>query len=157
DFGPFGLRLDPGRRRTPFGAERADRVDRVGIVPGPRFEPVVARGDGADRANIHQVAGEQRVDALFVEGRNLALAAARCDPDLRVGVDLTHETDAPRAEDAAVAIEHQRRAEIDVGLDALAVEGPAREFHATLAAPKRVGEILQRTLPALEIGRASCR
>src|SRR4029079_10713513 len=119
---PLRLRLDPRRRRAALRAERADGVHRVGVVPRARLEAVVASGNRADRADVHQVAREQRVDALLVERRDLAVAAARDDANLRVAVDLAHEADAPRAEDAAVAVQHQRRAEVDVGLHTLAVQ-----------------------------------
>ena len=102
----------------------------VRVVPRPRLEAVVARRDRADRADVHQVAREQRHDALFVERRDLAAVAALRDADLRVAVDLAHEAHAARAEDAAVAVEHQRRSEVHVRLDALAVEHAARKLHA---------------------------
>ena len=55
------------------------------------------------------------MNALLLERRDLAAVAAIDDVDLRVGLDLAHEPDAPRAQDAAVAVEHQRRPEVDVG------------------------------------------
>ncbi len=153
-LGPLRLGLEPRRRVAALLAERADRVDRFGIVPGPRLEAVVARGDRADRADVHQVAGQQRVDALLLERRDLAAVPAIDDVDLRVGVDLAHEPHAPRAEDAAVAVQHQRRPEVDVGPHALAVEHPPRKLHPALVRPEAVGEILQRTLAALVADRA---
>ena len=135
---PLGLRLQPRRRVAALFAERADRVDRFGVVPRARLEPVVARRDRADRAHVHQVARDQRVDALFLERRDLAAVAAIDDVDLRVAVDLAHEPDAARAEDAAVAIQHQRRTEIDVRLHALAVEHAARKLHPALVGSERV-------------------
>ena len=65
-----------------------------------------------------------------------------------------HEADAARAEDAAIAVQHQRRAEVDVGLHALAVERAAREVHAAFVVAERVREILQRALAALVAHRA---
>ena len=62
---------------------------------------------------------------------------------------LAHEADAPRAEDAAVPVQHQRRTEIHVGLHALAVEDAAREFHPALVRAEAVREILERTFAAL--------
>ena len=50
---------------------------------------------------------------------------------------VAHEADAPRAENAAVAVQHQRRSEVDVGLDALAVELAARKLHPALLGPER--------------------
>ena len=73
--------------------------------------------------------------ALLAERRDLAAVAAIDDADLRVAVDLAHEAHAPRAQDAAVAVQHQRRAEVHVGLDAFAVEHAAREIHAASAGP----------------------
>ena len=92
--------------------------------------------------------------ALLVEGRDLAAVAAIDDADLRVAVDFAHEAAAARAEDAAVAVQHQRRAEVDVGLDALAVERAAREVHAALVVAEPIREILQRALAALVADRA---
>src|SRR4029079_14870343 len=48
---PLRLCLDPRRRVAALRAERADRIDRVRVVPGARLEPVVAGGDRADRAD----------------------------------------------------------------------------------------------------------
>ena len=58
----------------------------------------------------------QRMHALLLERGDLAAVAAIDDVDLRVAVDLAHEADAARAEDAAVAVEHQGRPEVDVAL-----------------------------------------
>src|SRR5262249_47122937 len=137
------------RRIAALLAARADRVHRVRVVPRTRLESVVARRDRADGADIHQVSGDERVHALFLERRDLAAVAAVDDVDLRVAVDLAHEADAPRAEDAAVAVEHQRRAEVDVALDTLAVEHAPRKIGAALGRTEVVREILQRTLAAL--------
>ena len=46
---PFRLRFDPRRRVAALLAQGADRVDGLRVVPRPRLEPVVARGDRADR------------------------------------------------------------------------------------------------------------
>ena len=92
--------------------------------------------------------------AFFLERRDLAAVAAIDDVDLRVAVDVAHEPHAARAEDAAVAVQHQRRTEIDVGLHAVAVEHAPRKFHPALIGPERVRKILQRTLAALVAHRA---
>ena len=60
-----------------------------------------------------------------------------------------HEAHAARAEDAAVAVQHQRRTEVDVGFHAFAVEDAPRKIHPAFRRAKRVGEILERTLAAL--------
>ena len=145
---PLRLRLDPGGDVAPLRALGADRVGGKRVVPRARLEPVVARRDRADRTDVHQVAGQQRVHALFLERRDLAAVAAVDDVDLRVAVDVAHEPHAARAEDAAVAVQHQRRPEVDVGLHAVAVELAARKFHPALVGPELVGEILKRTLAA---------
>ena len=89
------------------------------------------------------------MDALFVERRDFAAVAAIDDADLGVAVDLAHEARAPRAENAAVAVEHQRRAEIHVGADAFAVERAAGEVHPALDVAEAGGEVLQRALATL--------
>ena len=91
--------------------------------------------------------------AFFLERRDLAAVAAIDDVDLRVAFDVAHEADAARAEDAAVAVEHQRRPEVDVGLHAFAVERPARKLHPALVGSERVREVLQRALAALVADR----
>src|SRR5262249_27102293 len=153
-FRPLGLRLDPGGDVAALRALRTDGVGGERIVPRPRLEPVVARGDGADRTDVHQVAGDQRVDALFLERRDLAAVAAIDDVDLRVAVDLAHEAHAARAQDAAVAIQHQRRTEVDIGFRPVAVEDAPRKLHAALIGSEGVGEILQRALAAFVAHRA---
>src|SRR5206468_12005690 len=112
-------------------------------------EAVVARRDRADWTDVGEVARQNGVDAFFLKRRDLTAVAAIDDVDLGVAVHFAHEPYAARAQDAAVAIEHQRRSEIDVGLDAVAVEHPPWKFHAALIASERVGEILQRALAAL--------
>ena len=151
---PFGFGLEPRRGVAAFLAERADGVHRLGVVPRARFEAVIPSRDCADRTHIHQVSGEQRVHALLLEGRNLAPVAAIDDVDLGVGIDLLHEPDAARAENTAVAVEHQRRAEIHVGFDAFAIEHPPREAHPAFVRAKAIGEILEGTLTAFVTHRA---
>src|SRR6185295_14029735 len=85
---------------------------------------------------------------------DLAAVAAVDDVDLRIGVDIAHEPHAPRAEDAAVAVEHQRRSEVDVCLDPFAIEYATRKFHAAQVGAERIGKILQRALAALVADRA---
>jgi len=77
------------------------------------------------------------------------MAAAIDDTDLGVLVDLLHEPDAPGAHDAAVAVQHQRGPEVDIGPDAVAIEGAALELHAAAGRPERIGIVLQRALAAL--------
>src|SRR5262249_40319705 len=114
----------------------------------PRLEAIVARGDRADRTHVHQISREERDDAFFLKRGNLAAITAIDDPDLGVAVDLTHEPDASRAENAPVAIQHQGGPKIDVGLDALAVEDASRKLHAAAIRSERVRKVLQRALAA---------
>src|SRR5688572_10498934 len=151
---PFGLGLQPRGGAAAFGAQRARGVDRVRVVPRARAESILPGRDRADRAYVHQVAREQGMHALLVEGGDLAAVAAIDGADLRVAVDFGHEPDAPRAQDAAIAIQHQRRAKIDIGFHALAVDRAARKIHAALVVAERVGKILQRALAALVAHRA---
>ena len=151
---PFGLGLQPRGGAAALRAQRARGVHGVRVVPRARAEAVLPGGDRADRADVHQVARQQRVHALLVEGGDLAAVAAVDGADLRVAIDFGHEADAARAQDAAVAVEHQRRAEVDVGLHALAVERAPRKVHAALVVAERVGEVLQRAFAALVAHRA---
>src|SRR4030095_15602549 len=57
--------------------------------------------------------------------RDLAAVAAVDRADLRVAVDFRHEAAAASAQDAAIAVEHQRRTEVDVGFQDLAVASAA--------------------------------
>src|SRR4029077_695694 len=139
---------------APLRTLRADGVRGKRVVPRPRLEAVVARGDGADGAHVHQVARKERVQTFFLERRDLAAVSAVDDVDLRVAVDIAHEADAPRAENAAVAVQHQGRSEVDVGLDAVAVELAAGKLHPALLGSELIREILQRTLAALVAHRA---
>jgi hypothetical protein len=90
---------------------------------------------------------------LFAERRDFAAVAAIDDADLCVAVDLLHEPHAACAQDAALAVEHQRRTEVDVPLDAFAVEHASREIHPALGRTEGVGEILQRALAAFVADR----
>src|SRR5262249_34020719 len=89
-FRPFRLRLEPRGRVAALLAERADRVDRIRVVPWSRLEAIVLRRNRAYRADVHQVAREERVHAFFLERTNLAAVTAIRDVDLRVAVDLAH-------------------------------------------------------------------
>src|SRR5882672_3645553 len=86
---------------------------------------------------------------LFLKRRDLAAVTAINDADLRVGVDLSHEAHAPRAENAAVAVEHQRWTEIHVGTDTFAIEHAPWKFHPAFVWPEAVSEVLERAFAAL--------
>ena len=151
---PLGFALQPGAGVAALRTHGAHRVHHGRVVPGPALEAVVARENGADRAHIHEVSGQERVDTLLLERRDLASMTAIDDADLRVTVDLLHETDASRAQDAAIAVQHQRRTEIDVRFHALSVEHPPRKIHAALGRTEGIGIILEGTLAALVAHRA---
>ena len=151
---PLGLGFQPRAGVAPLRAERADRVHHAGVVPRPALEPVLPRGDRTHRTDVHEVAGQQRVHALFAERRDFAAVAAIDDADLRVAVDLAHESHTPRAQDAAVAVQHEGRTEIHVGLDAFAVEHSPREVHPARRRPEGIREVLKRALAALVAHRA---
>ena len=93
------------------------------------------------------------MDTFFLKGRDLAPVSAVDDVDLGVTVDVAHETDASRAQDAPLAVQHERRPEVDVPLDTFAIENAPGELHAALIGPERVREILQRALAAFVADR----
>src|SRR5438477_9164834 len=147
-FGPLRLGFEPDRHVASLFALRADGVGGVRIVPRTGLESIVARGDRADRADVHEVARYERAHAFFLERRDLAAISPIDDVDLRVAVDVAHEPHAARTQDTALPIEHQRWSEIDVTLDTVTVEYPPGEFHAAVVGPERVGAVLQRTFAA---------
>src|SRR5207247_9837077 len=89
-LGPFGFGFEPRGGVAAFFAARADRVDGAGVVPRTRLEPVVARRNCADGADVHKVAGDGRVGAFFLDRRDLAAVTAVGYVDLRGGVTLGH-------------------------------------------------------------------
>src|SRR5438105_15342766 len=93
------------------------------------------------------------MDAFFLERRDLAAVAAIDDVDLSIAVDVAHEAHAPRTQNAALTIEHQRRPEVDIAPDAVSIEHTAGEFHAALVGAERVREVLQRTFAAFVADR----
>src|SRR5262249_41079591 len=81
--------------------------------------------------------------------RDLAAISAVNDVDLRVPFHVAHEPDTTRAENAALAVEQERRTEVDVAPYPLAVEHAPRKLHPALTGAERIRKILQRTLAAL--------
>ena len=94
------------------------------------------------------------MNTLFLERRDLAAVSAVDDVDLRVALDVAHEPHAPRAQNAPLTVQHERRAEVDVAFHALAVEHAPRELHPALVGPEGVRKILQRALAAFVAHRA---
>ncbi len=148
-LGPLRLCPQPERDVAALRTGRADGIHGLRIVPGAALEAIVPRRDCADRADVHQVAREQRVHAVLLEGRDLAAVAAIDDADLGVTVDLAHEANAPCTKDAAIAVQHQGGAEIDVRFDTIAVEHAAGKIRPALGSPEGVREVLQRALAPL--------
>src|SRR5262249_48780920 len=111
------------------------------------------RRDCAHRTDIHQVARDERMYALFLEGRDLAAVAAIDDVDLRVAVDVAHETHTAGAENAPLTVQHERWPEVDVTLDALAVDHAAWKVRSALRRAEVVREILERAFAALVADR----
>src|SRR5262249_24237408 len=139
----------PRGRVASLRTQCADRVNDLRVVPRAGFESIVPRRDRSDRTDVHQVSGIQRMDALFLEGRDLAAVSAIDDVDLRIPFDVPHEPDAGRSENAAVTVEQQRGTEVNVAFHTLAIEHTPRELHAALIGAKRVRKILQRALAPL--------
>jgi len=92
-------------------AARAMRTHGVDApqVERARDEPVRSRGERADRADLHGVAGERRAEILARGDRDLLARAAREQLDEAVPRDLVAEPRAPRAEDASLAVEAHER------------------------------------------------
>src|SRR6266850_4002430 len=72
---PLGLSLEPPARVAALRAQRAYRIDDIRVVPRAALEAVIARGDGAHRAHVHQVPREQRVHPFFLERRDFTAVA----------------------------------------------------------------------------------
>src|SRR5207253_3587893 len=118
-------------------------------LPRARLEAVLRRGEGADGAELDDVAGERRPVGLVLEGRDQRLRAAVARDQLAVLGDRLREARAAVAEDAALAVEGDRRRDRDRLL-----EGALGEGHARVAGPVAEGQVLQRALAALVADRA---
>ena len=118
-------------------------VERAGA------EAVGRAGEGADRADLHGVAGEVALERLVLVDADLLQRAALDERDERVAGDLVGEAGAPGAEHAALAVEQHLRGDVDrlgVGaLDVLEAGGRAARAHRL---------VLQGALAALVAHRA---
>ena len=129
-------------------ARRARALDLL-EVPRPGLEAVRRRGQRADRADLHRVAGEVRRERLVRERHHLGLVAALHEADQRVAGDLVGEAGAAVAQDAALAVEQHEVADRDRLLEVallLDVAALARAVAERL--------VLQRALAALVAHRA---
>ena len=141
---PLDLALADRRGRV--AADRAARAHgrHVLDVPGPCVEAVERRGERADGAELHDVAGEGRAIRLVLEGRDLRARAAIPRDQLSVFGHVLREPRAAVAEDAALAVERDQRRDGD-----RLVDRELRERHARVARPVAEGEVLERALATL--------
>ena len=102
------LQRAPALHRT-----RDTRGLRGREVPRAGAEAVLARGQRADRTDLHGVAREVRVERLVGEVQHLRAVAAVDEVDQRVARDLVREACAPRALDAPLAVEQDQLAQAD--------------------------------------------
>ena len=136
--------LDVAVRR----AARADRA-RALDVPRPRAEAVRARRQRADRAQLDDVARERADVRMAVERADVAVRAALEQDQLVVLADLLREAHAAVAEDAALAVDRDRRRQLERLLEVALGLDEARR-----ARPPAVRDVLQRALAALVADRA---
>ena len=108
-----------------------------------------ARGERADRADLHRVAGEVGGERLVGVGDDLGVAAAPTEVDERVAGDLGREPGAAAALDAALAVEQHEVADRDRLLEVALLLDEAR-----LAGTERERLVLQRALAAAVAHRA---
>ena len=144
---------EPVRRRLQrtaalHRARVARRLDRV-EVPGPRLEAIWLRGQRADRADLHRVAGEVGVEGLLGEVEHLHAVAALDEVDQGVAGDLVGEARAAPALDATLAVEQHEIADRDRLL-----EVPLLLDEPRLAGTERERLVLQRALAAAVADRA---
>src|SRR5947208_15650444 len=82
-------------------------------IPDPCLESKFAIGQGANRTDVDHVARVRIVEILARIERHLGLVAAIEDAELAGLRDLVGETNAARAQDAALLIEHHVRSDGD--------------------------------------------
>ena len=144
---------EPVRRRLRArrGTDRARLARRLDRLRGPTAGPGTgtARGERADRADLHGVAREVRGERLVGVGDHLGAAAAAAEVDQRVAGDLVGEARAAAALDAALAVEQHEVADRDRLLEVALLLDEAR-----LARTERERLVLQRALAAAVAHRA---
>src|SRR5215204_2151750 len=144
DFPLAGRRRDVAAHRA-HPAHGRDVLD----LPGTPLESVRRRSQRADRAELDHVAGEPPAVRLVLEGRDHGLRAAVARDQLAVFGDLAGEARAAVAEDAALAVERDQRADRN-----WLVEGPLGKRHPRVAWAVAKRQILERALAALVADRA---
>src|SRR5829696_4031377 len=124
------LDLPLARGRADVAADRAEAADGGDVLdlPRPCLEAVLGRRERAHRAELDHVPGEGRAVRLVLERGDHRLRAAVARDQLSVFGHLLGEARAAVAEDAALAVERDQRADRD-----RLVERPLRERHPRLA------------------------
>src|SRR5262249_24340717 len=141
---PLDLALARGRVDVAADGAEAAHGGHVLDLPRARLEPVLRRGERADRAELNHVARERRAVRLTLERGGHRLGAAVLGDELPVLGDPFGEAGAAVAEDAALAVERDRGRDRD-RLD----EGALLEGHPRVARAPAEGQVLERALAAL--------
>src|SRR4029077_11566296 len=150
------VRCDPHQLVAPLplrhaAAHGAFRADGLGVrhVPRPRLEAPHARREGADWAEVDDVAAEDRLQRLVELARDERLHAALVGRQLLLPRDLVVVARAAIAEDAALAVERDlvRKGDLLLEVKSRAVDAAGR-----VAMPE--GEVLQGAFAALVTYRA---
>ena len=136
------------RDTTAHGTRRAGALDLF-QVPRSRVEAIGLGGQRADRADLHRVAREDRVEGLGRRGRHLDEVTATGKGDLGVTGHVGGEPRAARALDAPLAVQQNQRTDLD-GLH----EVTLLLDEARLSRAVRQRLVLQRALAALVTDRA---
>src|SRR5204862_3916838 len=111
--------------------------------PDALLEEEILVEQGADGAEIDDVAGEFVVQRFAGEDADLLLVAAAFDEELGLAADFAREADAARAHDAAVVVEQDVEADVLLGLLVFVL------LKAALAAAVLVGVILEQAFARL--------
>ena len=140
------LDLAFAQRRPGVAARRAAGADRrhVDDLPRARLKAVGRRQQCADWAELGDVAREGVAVRLLVERRDDALSATLARDEFAVLGDIAREAGAAITEDAALAVEHDRRRD----RQRLLVR-TLRQRHARIAGAVAERQVLQRALATL--------
>src|SRR3954453_7950457 len=129
------------------GAHAADRRNALRL-PRARLVPVGRRQQCADRTELDDVPGEAAAVRLVVERRDHRLRTAVHGDELAVLRHVLGESRAAVTEDAARAVDRDRRRDRDRLLPRALLEGHARRAGAVAER-----QVLQRALAALVADR----
>ncbi len=145
------LRLGLADGDGDVAADRTQAADsrHVGDLPRPPLEAVLRREQRADGAELRDVAGERSRVRDILERRDHGHGAAVGGDELAVLAHVRAEARAAVTEDAALAVERDRRRDRDRLLERLLLV-----LHPRVAGSVPEGQILQRALAALVAHRA---